>query len=263
MALLDFDYQNLPTQPDWLTEEALQVMEKGYLMPGETPRDMWKRCSSTAEKHLGIDGIGEDIMEMFWRGFLGGSTPVLSNFGTNRGLPISCYSVHASDSVSSIYSHLKEVASLSKNGGGVGVYFGDIRPSGSPISGGGKSTGVVPWMRQYDLAASVVSQGNTRRGSFALYLPIDHPDLMEALRAKDHSQGDPRHFIDSNLAVTISDKWLEEMIAGDKAKQEIFAEVLKCRMISGSPYIIYIDNANNNRPDCFRQRGLQISTSNL
>ena len=258
-----FDMNALPTHPEWLSEEAQKVLAKGYLMPGETPRDMWKRCALTAEKHLGIGGIGQDIMEMFWKGYLGGATPVLSNFGTNRGLPISCFSVHASDSVASIYSHLKEVAALSKNGGGVGIYFGDIRPSGSPISGGGKSTGVVPWMRQYDLAASVVSQGNTRRGSFALYLPIDHPDLMEALRCKDHSQGDPRNFIDSNLAVTISDQWIEEMIQGDQEKQKVFGEVLKCRMISGSPYIVFIDNANNQAPECFKRRGLEIATSNL
>lgn len=263
MSTTVFDIDNLPTHPDWLTEEAQQTLSKGYLLPGETPRDMWKRCAMTAEKYLNYPGIGTDIMEMFWKGYLGGATPVLSNFGTNRGLPISCFSVHTSDSVNSIYSHLKEVAALSKNGGGVGVYFGDVRPSGSPISGGGKSTGVVPWMRQYDLAASVVSQGNTRRGSFALYLPIDHPDLMEALRAKDHSQGDPRQFIDSNLAVTITDDWVESMLAGDKHKKEIFAEVLKCRMISGSPYIIFIDNANNQRPDTFKQRNLKISTSNL
>jgi ribonucleoside-diphosphate reductase alpha chain len=258
-----FDPNNLPTHPEWLTEEAQQVLGKGYLLPGETPRDMWKRCASTAEKHLKIDGIGDDILEMFWRGYLGGATPVLSNFGTNRGLAISCYSVHSSDSVSSIYSHLKEVAALSKNGGGVGIYFGDIRPSGAPIASGGKSTGVVPWMRQYDLAASVVSQGNTRRGSFALYLPIDHPDLMEALRCKDHTQGDPRNFIDSNLAVTVTDEWIESMLAGDKDKQAIFGEVLKCRMMTGSPYIVYIDNANNQAPDCFKQRNLKISTSNL
>jgi ribonucleoside-diphosphate reductase alpha chain len=260
---MTFDIDKLPTHPNWLSEEAQQTLSKGYLLPGETPRDMWKRCALTAEKHLKKPGIGEDIMEMFWRGYMGGATPVLSNFGTNRGLPISCYSVHGSDSVSSIYSHLKEVAALSKYGGGVGVYFGDIRPSGSPISSGGKSTGVVPWMRQYDLAASVVSQGNTRRGSFAMYLPIDHPDIREALRSKDHSQGDPRQFIDSNLAVTVTDKWVEEMLSGDKDKQELFGEVLKCRMISGSPYIIYIDNANNQRPDTFKKRNLRISTSNL
>ncbi len=260
---MTFDIDKLPTHPNWLSEEAQQTLSKGYLLPGETPRDMWKRCALTSEKHLKKPGIGEDIMEMFWRGYMGGATPVLSNFGTNRGLPISCYSVHGSDSVSSIYSHLKEVAALSKYGGGVGVYFGDIRPSGSPISSGGKSTGVVPWMRQYDLAASVVSQGNTRRGSFAMYLPIDHPDIREALRSKDHSQGDPRQFIDSNLAVTVTDKWVEEMLSGDKDKQELFGEVLKCRMISGSPYIIYIDNANNQRPDTFKKRNLRISTSNL
>lgn len=258
-----FDIDTLPTHPEWLSEEAQQTLSKGYLLPGETPRDMWKRCALTAEKHLKRPGIGEDIMEMFWRGYFGGATPVLSNFGTSRGLPVSCYSVHSSDSVSSIYSHLKEVAALSKYGGGVGVYFGDVRPNGAPISSGGKSTGVVPWMRQYDMAASVVSQGNTRRGSFSMYLPIDHPDIREALRSKDHSQGDPRQFIDSNLAVTITDKWVEELLAGDKDKQELFGEILKCRMISGSPYIIYIDNANNQRPDTFKKRNLKISTSNL
>lgn len=258
-----FDIDNLPTRPDWLTDEAMKVLEKGYLMPGETPREMWKRCAVTAEKHLGIESISIDFMEMFWKGYLGGASPVLSNFGTNRGLPISCFSVHLADSVSSIYSHLKEVAALSKNGGGVGVYFGDVRPSGSPISGGGKSTGIVPWMRQYDLAASVVSQGGVRRGSFALYLPIDHPDLVEALRCKDHSQGDPRNFIDSNLAVTITDDWIESMIGGDKEKLKLFGEVLRCRMMSGSPYLVFIDNANNQRPECFEQRNLRISTSNL
>lgn len=258
-----FDVDTLPTYPEWLSEEAQLILGKGYLLPGETPRDMWKRCSLAAEKYLKIPGISREFMEIFWRGFLGGASPVLSNFGTQRGLPISCYSNHLSDSISSIYSHHKEVAALSKYGGGVGVYFGDIRPSGAPISNGGRSTGVVPFMREYDLTASVVSQGSTRRGSFALYLPIDHPDLMELLRAKDHSQGDPRKFIDSNIAVTVKDAWIESMLAGDKAKHKIFAEVIKCRMISGSPYIIFIDNANNQAPDCFKQRNLEIHTSNL
>jgi ribonucleoside-diphosphate reductase alpha chain len=118
-------------------------------------------------------------------------------------------------------------------------------------------------MRLYDRTAATVSQGNTRRGSFALYLPIDHPDLMDALRSKDHSQGDPRNFIDSNLAVTVKTKWIEEMINGNRDKQKIFGEVLKSRMISGSPYIIFIDNANNNRPKCFIDRALEIIQSQL
>jgi ribonucleoside-diphosphate reductase alpha chain len=258
-----FDINNLPTKPEWLTEEAQQILGEGYLLPGETPRDMWSRVSFTAEKHLGIRGIGEDFMEMFWRAYFGGSTPVLSNMGTTRGLPIACYANHLSDDLTSIYSHLKEAAALTKEGGGLGTYFGEICPMGTLLKRGGKSDGVTPWMRLYDTSTSKVSQGNTRRGNIALYLPIEHPDLMGVLRAKDHSQGDPREFIDSNIAVTITDKWLDEMMSGDTEKHKIFAEVLKTRMVCGSPYLIFIDNANNQRPDCFKKRNLKIFTSNL
>jgi ribonucleoside-diphosphate reductase alpha chain len=141
--------------------------------------------------------------------------------------------------------------------------MGDVRPAGAPISGGGKSTGIVPWAQQYDLAARVVSQGGVRRGSFAIYLPIDHPDVPELLRAKDHSKGDPRKFVDSNVALTISDEWVESMISGDTHKQELFGEVLKTRMISGSPYLVFIDNANAQNPECYTDRGLSVKTSNL
>ena len=154
--------------PDWLSEEGKATLgrSKGYLLPGETPRDMHNRLSSHAAKVLNRPDLQEDLFSIFWNGWLGPATPVASNFGTNRGLPISCYSVHLDDSVNSIYSHLKEVAQLSKHGGGVGVYMGGVRSAGSPISGGGRSTGVVPWAQQYDLAARVVSQGGVRRGSF-------------------------------------------------------------------------------------------------
>jgi ribonucleoside-diphosphate reductase alpha chain len=258
-----FDPEFLPTHPEWMTEEALQVLGKGYLLPGETPRDMWKRCAATAEKYLKRPDVASDILEMFWLGYFGGATPVLSNAGTSRGLGCSCYGNVVADSTYSIFSHLKEVAALSKNGGGVGIYFGDLRPSGSPIKGGGKSGSIVDWMRLYDRTAATVSQGNTRRGSFALYLPIDHPDLADALRSKDQSQGDPRNFIDSNLAVTITDQWLQEMIDGDKSKFQIFSEVLKSRIMTGSPYLTFVDNANNQAPDCFKQRNLEIVQSQL
>ena len=249
--------------PDWLSEEGKATLGRGYLLPGETPRDMHKRLSSHAAKILERPDLEQDLFDIFWNGWLGPATPVASNFGTNRGLPISCYSVHVGDSVNSIYSHLKEVAQLSKNGGGVGVYLGDVRPAGAPIATGGKSTGVVPWAQQYDLAARVVSQGGVRRGSFAIYLPIDHPDVPELLLAKDHSKGDPRRFVDSNIGLTVTDEWVESMLAGDTAKQELFAEVMKTRLISGSPYLVFIDNVNRQNPECYRERGLEVSTSNL
>jgi ribonucleoside-diphosphate reductase alpha chain len=252
-----------PIAPEWLSEEGLHTLSAGYLLPGETPRAMFERVAKAAATINNDQTLFDDLFTCLWNGWLGLASPVAANFGTSRALPISCYSVHLSDSVSSIYSHLKEVAQLSKNGGGVGVYFGDVRPAGAPISGGGKSTGIVPWAQQYDLAARVVSQGGVRRGSFAIYLPIDHPDVPELLRAKDHSKGDPRKFVDSNVALSISDEWIESMIAGDSHKQELFGEVLKTRMISGSPYLVFIDNANRQNPECYVDRGLSVKTSNL
>jgi ribonucleoside-diphosphate reductase alpha chain len=249
--------------PEWLSDEGMQTLSAGYLLPGETPRAMFERVAKSAAEINEDAGLYEDLFTCLWNGWLGLASPVAANFGTSRALPISCYSVHLSDSVSSIYSHLKEVAQLSKNGGGVGVYMGDVRPAGSPISGGGKSTGIVPWAQQYDLAARVVSQGGVRRGSFAIYLPIDHTDVPELLRAKDHSKGDPRKFIDSNVALTVTDDWIESMLAGDEKKQELFGEVLKTRLQSGSPYLVYIDNANRQNPKCYTDRGLSVKTSNL
>ena len=252
-----------PIAPEWLSEEGMHTLSAGYLLPGETPRAMFQRVAKAAATINEDPSLFDDLFTCLWNGWIGLASPVAANFGTSRALPISCYSVHLSDSVSSIYSHLKEVAQLSKNGGGVGIFMGDVRPAGAPISGGGKSTGIVPWAQQYDLAARVVSQGGVRRGSFAIYLPIDHPDVPELLRAKDHSKGDPRKFIDSNVALTISDEWVESMIAGDSHKQEIFGEVLKTRMISGSPYLVFIDNANRQNPECYTERGLSVKTSNL
>lgn len=249
--------------PQWLSDEGKSTLSKGYLLPGETMGDAFRRTSSHAAKVLKRPDLADDFFHILWSGYLGMATPVFSNFGSNRALPISCYSVHVDDSVQSIYSHLREVAQLSKNGGGVGVYFGDVRPAGAPISGGGKSTGVVPWAQQYDLAARVVSQGGVRRGSFAMYLPISHPDVPELLLSKDHSKGDPRRFVDSNIGLTITDEWIGSMLSGDKQKQELFAEVLRTRLISGSPYLVFIDNVNRQNPKCYTDRGLEVSTSNL
>ena len=249
--------------PEWLSEEGLHTLASGYLLPGETPKSMFERVSHAAAKINDDCLLFADLFTCLWNGWVGLASPVAANFGTSRALPVSCYSLHLSDSVSSIFSHLKEAAKLSQHGGGLGEYFGDIRPAGAPINGGGKSGGVVPWAQLFDKCTEVVSQGGVRRGNGAIYLPIDHLDLPELLRAKDHSKGDPRKFIDSNVAVTITDEWIESMIAGDTRKQELFGEVLKTRLISGSPYLVFIDNANRQNPACYTERGLSVKTSNL
>lgn len=250
--------------PSWLSQEGIQTLSSGYLLPGETPRSMIERVVSTAAKLNSDPALEKDLFHCLWNGWLGLASPVAANFGTNRALPISCYSVHLSDDISSIYSHKKEVAMLSKNGGGVGVYFGDISPAGSPISGGGKSTGKLGWMREYDLTAQVVSQGgNLRKGSFALYNRIDDPDYPEMLRAKDHTKGDPRLWIDSNVGSIISDSFMEDMIENGGHKQWLFGESIRTRLMSGSPYMLFIDNVNKQNPVCYIERGLEVSVSNL
>lgn len=249
--------------PEWLSQEGMQTLSSGYLLPGETPRAMTDRVAQTASRLNEDESLYEDLFECMWNGWIGLASPVLANFGSNRALPVSCYSLHISDSTKSIYSHKKEGAMLSKGGGGVGAWFGDIRPSGAPISGGGKSSGIVPWMQGYDQDARIVNQGGVRRGSYALYTAIDHPDYPEVLQAKDHSKGDPRKWIDSNIGVTISDEFMEDMIQNGGYKQEIFGETIRARLISGSPYMVFIDNVNRQNPDCYKERNLKVTFSNL
>ena len=269
------------THPKWLTDEGLSTLNKGYLFKGETVADLYRRVSSHAVKvlksipvisvgksyRLPYDLLAQDLYDALWNGWIGLASPVAANFGTSRGLPVSCYGTHIEDSVSSIYSHLKETAQLTKHGGGIGVYFGEIRPTGSPFGlkqgEQGRSSGVVPWIQGYDLAARTVSQGGVRRGSFAMFLPIDHPDVKQLLLAKDHGKGDPRKFVDSNIGLTVTDSWLHSMLEGDSAKRELFVEVLKTRLVTGSPYLIFIDSVNRANPLAYKERGLWVSTSNL
>jgi ribonucleoside-diphosphate reductase alpha chain len=250
--------------PQWMGSEALRTLSAGYLLPEETVHMAFERIAKRAAKLNEDPSLEEDLFECLWEGFIGLASPVFANFGSRRGYPISCYSVDIGDSVSSIYSHKKEVAMMSKMGGGVGVNFSRLRPKGSPISGGGKSSGVLGWMQEFDLTARKVSQGGElRKGSFALYIDIEHPDYLEVLRAKDQSIGDPREWIDSNLGVVIHNSFLERMIAGGEKEKELFAETLKTRLVSGSPYLLFIDNVNERNPQCYKERGLEVSLSNL
>jgi len=144
------------------------------------------------------------------------------------------------------------------------VYFGDIRPAGSPIKGGGVTGGKLGWLRGYDLTAQVVSQGgDLRKGSFALYENIEAADYPEMLRAKDHTKGDPRLWIDSNLGAVISNSFMENMIENGGHNQWLFGETIRTRLMSGSPYMLFIDNVNTQNPQCYVERGLNVSTSNL
>lgn len=245
----------------WLNEESQLFLERGYLLPGQTVDERVSLICSYAEEKLGgkIKGFAGRFKENFQKGWYSFSTPVWTNFGTERGLPISCFGTNIEDSMDSILEAYSEIGMMTKHGGGTSAYFGNLRPRGTPIKNNGESSGAVHFMRAFDGLVDVISQGNTRRGNIATYLPVDHPDIEEFLTIR--AEGSPIQHI--SFGITVKDKWMQSMIDGDMDKRRIWAKVLSCRVNTGYPYIVFIDNANNNRPDVYKDNNLEISHSNL
>lgn len=243
----------------WLNKDSRKFLERGYLLEGETPEKRIRDIAEAAEKYLNIKGFADKFEGFMEKGFFSLSSPIWSNFGRERGLPISCFGSYISDTMESILYKVAEVGIMTKHGGGTSAYFGDVRGRGTPISCGGESTGSVHFMELYNKLMNVVSQGNVRRGSFAAYLPIDHKDIEEFLEIR--SEG---HDIqEMSFAVTVSDEWMKSMIAGDKDKRKIWSKVIKKRFESGYPYITFIDNINNNKPQVYKDKNMNIHAQNL
>ena len=244
----------------WLNKDSRKFLERGYLTEGETPEQRIKDIADRAESLLGnLDGFSDKFVDYMSKGFYSLSSPIWSNFGRERGLPISCFGSFISDQMSSILEKISEVGQMTKAGGGTSAYFGALRGRGASISSGGKSTGSVHFMELYDKLMNVVSQGNVRRGSFAAYLPIDHPDIEEFLKIR----GEGHEIQEMSIGVCVSDEWMKKMIEGDKEARKIWGLVIKKRFESGYPYIFFSDNANNQAPQMYKDKGLKINNSNL
>jgi ribonucleoside-diphosphate reductase alpha chain len=243
----------------WLNEDSRKFLERGYLMEGETAEERIKQIATAAEGYLGFEGFADKFVDYMSRGFYSLSSPIWSNFGRARGLPISCFGSYIPDTMKGILGKLSEVGIMTKCGGGTSGYFGDLRGRGAPISSGGTSTGSVHFMELYDKLMNVVSQGNVRRGSFAAYLPIDHPDIEEFLKIR----GEGNSIQEMSIGVCVSDEWMRKMIDGDKQARRIWGLVIKKRFESGYPYIFFEDNANNQAPQVYKDKGLKINNSNL
>jgi ribonucleoside-diphosphate reductase alpha chain len=167
---------------EWLNKDSRKFLERGYLLEGETAEQRIRDIAETAERYLNSEGFADKFEDYMSRGFYSLSSPIWSNFGRKRGLPISCFGSLVPDTLSGIMEKVAEVGVMTAAGGGTSAYFGDVRGRGTPISSGGESTGSVHFMELFDRLMNVVSQGNVRRGSFAAYLPIDHPDIEEFLQ---------------------------------------------------------------------------------
>jgi len=243
----------------WLNEDSRAFLDDGYLIEGVTAEERVREIAERAEEILDDDGFADKFYDYMSRGFYSLASPVWSNFGLDRGLPISCFGSYMEDNMESILYTQAEVGEMTKLGGGTSGYFGEIRPRGSPITNNGKSNGSYSFTELFDTIINVVSQGETRRGQFAGYIDVEHDDLDEWLNIK--TEGDPVQ--DIYYGVIIGDDWFRAMVDGDEEKRETWAEIIETRINIGVPYIIFRDNMNDGKPQVYKDKGYEINGSNL
>jgi ribonucleoside-diphosphate reductase alpha chain len=257
------DLKNQGLAPEWMDQTGYDTLLGGYLLPNESPRDMYTRVAHSAASYYSDSNYwNTKFFDAMWKNWLCIASPIASNMGTTRGLPISCNSIHVGDSVDNIFMKAHELAMLSKHGAGVGVYLGDVRGRGASIRGNGRSEGIIPWSRVMDSTVISVSQGSTRRGAAAVYLPIEHLDIEEFINIRRPTGDINRRCLNLNHGICISDQWMHSMVEGDKQKRSLWQEVLRNRVETGEPYLFFSDSANNN-PECYTANGLSVKTSNI
>ena len=241
--------------PTWMDEISLATVSKGYLIPGETPKTAYKRVARAAAMRLRKPELENKFYKLMWNGWLGLASPVFSNMGTDRGLPISCFGVDTPDSIRGIGLTNAEVMKLTSQGGGVGISVSRIRSRGTSITGNGKSEGVVPWCKIYDSTIIATNQGNVRRGAASVNLDINHPDIEEYLQIR-RPKGDPnRQCLNLHQCVVVDDIFMRKLESRDQEAMALWAEILKSRMETGEPYIMYKDNVNKNNPIAYMMNG--------
>jgi len=244
---------------EWANEDSRTFLSRGYIDGNMTVEERVRIIAWTAEKILDREGFADKFYDYMSRGFYSLSSPVWSNFGTKKGLPISCNGVFINDNMESILKKTAEVGMQTKMGAGTSGYYGALRARGKPIKSGGTADGPVHFMNLTETTVDVVAQGNVRRGSFAAYLDISSPDIMEFLDAREEGSS----IINMSLGVCIGDDWMQEMIDGDPDKRTVWARVLRKRRESGYPYLFFKDTVNKNRPRVLRQNDIPIWASNL
>jgi ribonucleoside-diphosphate reductase alpha chain len=243
----------------WLNKDSLTFLKKGYLKDGQSAEDRIKQIAEAAEAILKKPGFAVKFEAYMRKGWYSLSSPIWANFGNGRGLPISCNGSYVDDNMWSILAKQAEVGMLTKYGAGTSGFFGALRPRGSKISDSGSASGPVHYLELFESVTRVVSQSNVRRGSFAAYLPVDHPDIEEFLGIRE--EGHPIQ--DISLGVCIPNAWMTKMINGDTHARHIWAKIVKKRFATGFPYIFFTDNVNNAAPAVYKNKGIKIHASNL
>lgn len=242
----------------WLNPDSRAFLARDYLLPGVTPEQRIRHIAEHAESLLAYPGFADRFESYMHRGWFSLASPIWSNFGAGRGLSISCNGSYVPDTMSGILEKVAEVGMMTKLGAGTSAYFGDLRGRGHSITTGGKSSGPVHFMELFETLMRVVSQSSVRRGSFAAYLPVEHPDIEEflQLRAEGHA------IKQMSIGVCLGDAWMQAMVDGDKAKRAVWAKIIEKRR-KGYPYLFFTDTVNRNAPQVYRDKGLRVHASNL
>ena len=250
--------------PVWAnTEVYVKTVSKGYLLKGETPKDAYWRVSTTVAKRLGKPEMASKFFDYMWKGWLNLATPVFSNTGTERGLPISCFGLDVADSIADIGGKNLEMMLLAKHGGGVGIGVNQIRPAGSKISQNGTSDGVVPFCKVYDSAVLATNQGSVRRGAASVNIDIEHGDFWDWLEIREPKGDVNRQCLNVHQCVVVSDTFMDKLEQGDKDARKRWTAVLRKRKSTGEPYIMYKGNINRQNPEAYKKNGLKVYMTNI
>lgn len=261
------ELQALGEAPMWMTSAGMKTISKGYLLENETPKQAYWRMANAAAKELG-DNYEQDRQDFFnamWNNWLCPASPVFSNAGTERGLPISCFGLDVGDSLDEIYMGLHEQAMLTKAGGGVGSSFNRVRSRGTPIRGGenGSSEGVIPWIKQYEVGIIGTAQGGVRKGAGSANLRVRHKDFPEFLRMRRPNGDVNRVCRQINHCAVIPDEFMNSMLAGNTEDQLTWIEIMKTRLETGEPYLMFEDTVNNANPQGYKDNNLNVSMTNI
>ncbi len=250
--------------PEWAEADVYKkTIQGGYLYNGETPREAYMRVATTVAKRLKKPEMAETFFEYIWKGWLCLASPVLSNTGTDRGLPISCFGIDVADSIIDIGTKNLEMMLLAKHGGGVGIGINQIRPAGAEITMNGTSDGVVPFCKIYDSTILATNQGAVRRGAASVNLNIEHKDWEDWLEIREPKGDVNRQSLNMHQCTVIGDKFMRKLMAGDKVARRKWGKLLQKRKATGEPYIMFKGNVNKNNPAAYKDNALKVFMTNI
>jgi ribonucleoside-diphosphate reductase alpha chain len=249
--------------PEFMDEIAISMISKGYLMADEDVFDAFKRVSKAAARRLRRKDLQPFFYEAMVKNWLCLASPVLSNMGTERGMPISCFGIDVGDSIEGIADANSELMRLSSQGGGVGIGVSRIRGRGKSIKDNGVSEGVVPWCKIYDSTILATNQGSVRRGAASVNLSIHHPDIEEFLQIRRPKGDVNRQCLNLHQCIVIDDKFMDDLENKDPKSLKLWGEILKTRLETGEPYLMFEDNINKNNPLAYTKNNLQVSMTNI